>query len=34
MVFVLFAIVLLGMGVYLSFKVTHNKDKHITLKTP
>lgn len=33
MVFVLFAILLLGMGVYLSFKVTTNKDKRIPMKT-
>lgn len=33
MIFVLFAILLLGMGVYLSFKVTNNKDDSYPIKT-
>lgn len=33
MIFVLLAFFLLGMGVYLSFKVTDNKDKRVPMKT-
>ena len=33
MIFVLFAMLLLGMGVYLSFKVTNNKDDRYPIKT-
>lgn len=32
MIFVLFAILLLGMGVYLSFKVTNSDDERFPVK--